>query len=399
MRWFFYGTFGSREGINTHTHTCARARTHAVLRISFPVLDQQEEKRQDLFTYSSDNVSSFITWWEWAVRIHISLLTEHKRARARSLFLVSRDFSARLTNLIKVVQGADCGVRIRSHWSRWRLSSHFWAWIWMTAATKRVQQQERAAVLLGRIFLAVLIPRLSHTDRQAVGYLYFRLKCLISDAAGLWEDGSRPASFVNVHVFYSYAKTLKYRVGTGWHLIHLAWRHLHTSWNQASWFWTILTTSCGATTVQTHYDPAVLPLNRTMRFWRARAKKKLHKDMKNVECAVWLVGWGNRSRAGRKVEPLLRERIVSLWQGQRKHTNICGEWQSSPAGSVGKHDVAFLVCLLDESYTCLFLPVTHGLLEHRPLSTWKHTFHMLPLQSFMLLLLFGAATYRWNFLL
>lgn len=75
------------------------------------------------------------------------------------------------------------------------------------------------------------------------------------------------------------------------------------------------------------------------------------------------------------MEPLLRERIVSLGQGQRgtrstrKHTNIRGEWQRSPAGSVGKHDVAFLVSLLDESYTCLFLPVTHGLLEHRPLST------------------------------
>lgn len=55
----------------------------------------------------------------------------------------------------------------------------------MSATTKRVQQHERAAVLPGRFFLAVRIPRLSHADRQAVGYLYFRLKCLISDAAGL----------------------------------------------------------------------------------------------------------------------------------------------------------------------------------------------------------------------
>lgn len=52
------------------------------------------------------------------------------------------------------------------------------------------------------------------------------------------------------------------------------------------------------------------------------------------------------------------------------HANAqTGEWRRSPAGSVGKHDVAFLVCLFDERHTRLFLPVTHGLLEHRPLST------------------------------
>lgn len=39
--------------------------------------------------------------------------------------------------------------------------------------------------------------------------------------------------------------------------------------------------------------------------------KKAAQTYKNLECAVWLVGWGNRSRTGRKLEPLLSERIVS----------------------------------------------------------------------------------------
>lgn len=55
----------------------------------------------------------------------------------------------------------------------------------MSATTQRVQLHERAAHLLGRVFPAVLNLRPSHADRHAVGYLYFRLQCLISDAAGL----------------------------------------------------------------------------------------------------------------------------------------------------------------------------------------------------------------------
>lgn len=39
--------------------------------------------------------------------------------------------------------------------------------------------------------------------------------------------------------------------------------------------------------------------------------KKTAQTYKNFDRAQWLVGWGNRSRTGRKVEPLLSDRIVS----------------------------------------------------------------------------------------
>lgn len=98
------------------------------------------------------------------------------------------------------------------------------------------------------------------------------------------------------------------------------------------------------------------------------------------------MGWGNGSRTGRKVKPLLSDRIVSrcdkvntdLEVHTHTHTltrtlthtltHTQKESPNSPAGPVGEHDVAFLVCLLNESYACLFLPVTHGLLKHGPLT-------------------------------
>lgn len=45
----FFMAHLAAEKASTHTQT--RARAHKVLRISCPVLDQREEKRQDLFTY------------------------------------------------------------------------------------------------------------------------------------------------------------------------------------------------------------------------------------------------------------------------------------------------------------------------------------------------------------
>lgn len=67
----------------------------------------------------------------------------------------------------------------------------------------------------------------------------------------------------------------------------------------------------------------------------------------------------------------------SLLNSGSTHTDtppLLAPLENSPAGSVGEHDVAFLVRLLDESHARLFLPVTHGLLEHGPLSTWNTRF-------------------------
>lgn len=75
---------------------------------------------------------------------------------------------------------------------------------------------------------------------------------------------------------------------------------------------------------------------------------------------------------------------LSLWQGHcwtlGIHTHTQSHTQrdspNSPTGSVGEHYVAFLICLLNESYARLFLPVTHGLLKHSPLTTWNtHILH------------------------
>lgn len=73
---------------------------------------------------------------------------------------------------------------------------------------------------------------------------------------------------------------------------------------------------------------------------------------------------------------------LSPWQGHQwtlgTHT-ITGTQSNlpnSPAWSVGEDYVAFFICLLDESYARLFLPVAHGLLEHGPLTTWNtHILH------------------------
>lgn len=70
---------------------------------------------------------------------------------------------------------------------------------------------------------------------------------------------------------------------------------------------------------------------------------------------------------------------LSLWQGHHwalgTHSHTITRTQrdspNSPAGSIGEHNVAFLICLLNESYARLFFPMTHGLLEHGPLTTWN----------------------------
>lgn len=62
----------------------------------------------------------------------------------------------------------------------------------------------------------------------------------------------------------------------------------------------------------------------------------------------------------------------SLLNSRYTHTLITltqRDSPNSPARSVGEHDVAFLVRLLNESYARLFLPVTHGLFKHGPLTT------------------------------
>ena len=147
---------------------------------------------------------------------------------------------------------------------------------------------------------------------------------------------------------------------------------------------------------------------------------------------MWLVGWGNGSRTGRKVKPLLSDRIVSrcdkvntdleVHTHTRTHTHTHThthtlthtfthtqkESPNSPAGPVGEHDVAFLVCLLNESYACLFLPVTHGLLKHGPLTAWNtHISHPAFTQSHVAVCLTveqcgqrsSWVAYQWSFLL
>lgn len=145
--------------------------------------------------------------------------------------------------------------------------------------------------------------------------------------------------------------------------------------------------------------------------------KKTAQTYKNFDCAVWLVGWGNRSRTGRKAEPLLSDRIVSrcdkvtteLWVHAHTHSHTIKHMQrdspNSPTGSVGEHYVAFLIGLFNESYTCLFLPVTHGLLKHGPLSTWNtHISHPTFTQSHVCVCFSvryrqqsSRVTYQWSF--
>ena len=45
----------------------------------------------------------------------------------------------------------------------------------------------------------------------------------------------------------------------------------------------------------------------------------------------------------------------------------------SPTRSVGEHDVAFLSRPLNKCHAGVLLPVTHGLPEYRPLTTWRRT--------------------------
>lgn len=131
---------------------------------------------------------------------------------------------------------------------------------------------------------------------------------------------------------------------------------------------------------------------------------------------MWLVGWGNRSRTGRKAEPLLSDRIVSCCDKvttEHIHTHTRSrktrrDSPNSPAGSVGEHYVAFLVCFLNECHARLFLPVTHGLLKHGPLAACNtHISHPTFTQSHVgvcfTVELYGqqssGVAYRWSFLL
>lgn len=92
---------------------------------------------------------------------------------------------------------------------------------------------------------------------------------------------------------------------------------------------------------------------------------------------------------------------LSLWQGhywtQGTHTQSQTQshrdrW-SSPAGPVGEHYVAFLVRLLNESYARLFLPVTHGLFKHGPLTAWNtHILHPTFTQSHSVCVLLLSST-------
>lgn len=106
---------------------------------------------------------------------------------------------------------------------------------------------------------------------------------------------------------------------------------------------------------------------------------------------------------------------LSLWQGHywtlgtHTHSHTIRHTQrdspNSPTGSVGEHYVAFLIGLFNESYTCLFLPVTHGLLKHGPLSTWNtHISHPTFTQSHVRACFSvryrqqsSRVTYQWSF--
>lgn len=95
---------------------------------------------------------------------------------------------------------------------------------------------------------------------------------------------------------------------------------------------------------------------------------------------------------------------LSLWQGHYWTLGTCthtpthnehtqGDSSNSPTGSVCEHYVAFLICLFNKSHTCLFLPVTHGLLKHGPLSTWNtHILHTAFTHSLVCVFLFCTSS-------
>lgn len=108
-------------------------------------------------------------------------------AQIHTHILVCRDIRARLTNLIKVIQGADCWVRIRSHWSSCSL------FLTMFAAPESALLQPQPATqqpcfLLQAVPQTLFILYTRSLHGQVTGYLYCRLQCLILDVAGLSQD-------------------------------------------------------------------------------------------------------------------------------------------------------------------------------------------------------------------
>ena len=155
--------------------------------------------------------------------------------------------------------------------------------------------------------------------------------------------------------------------------------------------------------------------------------KKTARTYKNLRPSSVIGGMGKREQDRKESEAIVEWPYrLSLWQGQywprgththtHTHTHTLThtfthtqkESPNSPAGPVGEHDVAFLVCLLNESYACLFLPVTHGLLKHGPLTAWNtHISHPAFTQSHIAVCLTveqcgqqsSWVAYQWSFLL
>lgn len=206
------------------------------------------------------------------------------------LFLVNRDFSARLTNLIKVIQGADCSVRIRSHWSRWRLFSHF-----RGLNMNECNHQTCATAWTACGSTGSLFPCNVDSETATHTLTSCRVFILQIKVSNLWCSGPMrrqelAGSFVKVHIFYSYAKTFKYHVGTGWHLIHLRVKtcahKLKSSLLVLDNLYNFL--RCHHCTNTLWPRCAATQQNNALLQSASTQKKNLHKHMKNVECVVWL---------------------------------------------------------------------------------------------------------------
>lgn len=148
-------------------------------------------------------------------------------------------------------------------------------------------------------------------------------------------------------------------------------------------------TKLSVTTVQTHSDPTVLPLDRTMHFCRVWTKELQEHTNTSAEWCDW---WDGETAAGQEgkqshcwvtASSLTVTRSLANSRYTITHTiqDIQRHLPNSPTGSIGEDYVAFFVCLLNEGYACLLLPVTHGLLEHGPLTTWNTHIYILLLHN------------------